>query len=222
MHLDTKLQSMQSHLNQGTSRFSNINNNTRQGKVMVKQIHMDVDVEEAEGEEGAGVAGEVMAEVMVGMITTKEVMVDMATKEGMATTKVGMTTREVTVTTKVDMATKEGTDTTKVAMEVDMVTTKVDMGDMKMVAGTTTRTEAVVVVAAVAEEEATGDTVDQDTSVVAELEAAQVAQAAGVMCEVVDGWVLDVGGATRTIRPSGAVLLQKREKGRVLWIGTEP
>lgn len=163
-----------------------------------------------------------MAEVMVGMITTKEVMVDMATKEGMATTKVGMTTREVTVTTKVDMATKEGTDTTKVAMEVDMVTTKVDMGDMKMVAGTTTRTEAVVVVAAVAEEEATGDTVDQDTSVVAELEAAQVAQAAGVMCEVVDGWVLDVGGATRTIRPSGAVLLQKREKGRVLWIGTEP
>jgi hypothetical protein len=78
---------------------------------------MDVDVEEAEGEEGAGVVGERMVEVMVGMITTKEVMVDMATREGMVTTKVGMAAREVTATTKV-------------AMEAGMVTTKVDMEDM--------------------------------------------------------------------------------------------
>jgi hypothetical protein len=78
---------------------------------------MDVDVEEAEGEEGAGVVGERMVEVMVGMITTKEVMVDMATREGTVTTKVGMATREVTATTKV-------------AMEAGMVTTKVDMEDM--------------------------------------------------------------------------------------------
>jgi hypothetical protein len=91
---------------------------------------MDVDVEEAEGEEGAGVVGERMVEVMVGMITTKEVMVDMATREGMVTTKVGMATREVTATTKVGMATREVTATTKVAMEAGMVTTKVDMEDM--------------------------------------------------------------------------------------------
>ncbi|EMS57236.1 hypothetical protein TRIUR3_26027 [Triticum urartu] len=66
-----------------------------------------------------------------------------------ATTKVGMATREVT-------AIREGMAKTKVAMEGVMVMIKVDMGDMIMVAGITTRTEAVV---AVGEEEATGDTV---------------------------------------------------------------
>jgi hypothetical protein len=91
---------------------------------------MDVGVEEAEGEGGAGVVGEGMVEGMVGMITTKEVMVGMATREGTATTKVGMATMEVTATTKVGMATREGTATTKVAMEAGMVMTKVDMGDM--------------------------------------------------------------------------------------------
>lgn len=202
---------MQSHLNQGTSKFSDINNSTSQDKIKVKQIHMYV--EEAEG--GAGVVGEVMVEVMVGMITTKEVMVDIATREDTATTKVGMAIMEVTATTKVGMATREvtatreGTAKTKVAMEGVMVMTKVDMGDMIMVAGITTRTEAVVVVG---EEEATGDTVVQDTSVVAEVQAAQVAQAAGVMCVAVVGWVLAVGGATRTIRSHSAVLLQKKRR----------
>ncbi|KAM0834378.1 hypothetical protein ACQ4PT_063638 [Festuca glaucescens] len=162
---------MQSRINQGTSRFSNINNNsTSQDRIKFKQIHMDVDVEEAEGEEGAGVVGERMVEVMVGMITTKEVMVDMATREGTVTTKVGMATMEVTATTKVGMATREVTATTKVAMEVGMATTKVDMEDMTTVAGTTTRTEAVA-----GEEEATGATAAQDTSVVAKLEGDQVA-----------------------------------------------
>ncbi|KAI4992814.1 hypothetical protein ZWY2020_007127 [Hordeum vulgare] len=97
---------------------------------------------------------------------------------------------EVTVT-------REGTVKTKVAMEGVMVMTKVDMGDMIMVAGTTTRTEAGV---AVGEEEATGDTVVQDTSAVDEVQAAQVAQAAGATCGAVVGWVLAAGGATRTIR----------------------
>lgn len=151
---------MQSRINQGTSRFSNINHNsTSQDRIKFKQIHMDVVVEEAEGEEGAGVVGEGMVEVMVGMITTKEVMVGMATRVGMVTTKVGMATMEVTATTKVGMATREGTATTKVAMEAGMVMTKVDMGDMTMVAGTITRTEVVVVVVAAGEEEATGDMV---------------------------------------------------------------
>ena len=93
-------------------------------------------VEEAEGEEGAWVVGEGMVEVMVGMIITKEVMVDIATREDMATTKVGMAIMEVTATTKVGMATREvtatreGTAKTKVDMEGVMVMTKVDMGDM--------------------------------------------------------------------------------------------
>ena len=207
---------MQSHLNQGTSKFSDINNSTSQDKIKVKQIHMYV--EEAEGEEGAGVVGEDMVEVMVGMIITKEVMVDIATREDTATTKVGMAIMEDTATTKVGMATREvtatreGTAKTKVAMEGVMVMTKVDMGDMIMVAGITTRTEAVV---AVDEEEATGDTVVQDTSAVDEVQAAQVAQAAGDTCGAVVGWVLAAGGATRTIRSHSAVLLQKkkREKG---------
>ena len=211
---------MQSHLNQGTSKFSDINNSTSQDKIKVKQIHMYV--EEAEGEEGAGVVGE----GMVGMIITKEVMVDIATREDTATTKVGMAIMEVTATTKVGMATREvtatreGTAKTKVAMEGVMVMTKVDMGDMIMVAGITTRTEAVV---AVGEEEATGDTVVQDTSAVDEVQAAQVAQAAGDTCGAVVGWVLAAGGATRTIRSHSAVLLQKKkERKRYAFCESEP
>ena len=86
-------------------------------------------MEEAEAEEGAGVVGEGMVANMVSMITTKEVMVDMATREGTVTTKVGMVTMEVTATTKVGMATRDMA-TTKVAMEAGMVMTKADMGDM--------------------------------------------------------------------------------------------
>ena len=215
---------MQSHLNQGTSKFSDINNSTSQDKIKVKQIHMYV--EEAEGEEGAWVVGEGMVEVMVGMIITKEVMVDIATREDTATTKVGMAIMEVTATTKVGMATREvtatreGTAKTKVDMEGVMVMTKVDMGDMIMVAGITTRTEAVV---AVGEEEATGDTVVQDTSAVDEVQAAQVAQAAGDTCGAVVGWVLAAGGATRTIRSHSAVLLQKKkERKRYAFCESEP
>uniref|UniRef100_A0A453IUZ4 Uncharacterized protein n=1 Tax=Aegilops tauschii subsp. strangulata TaxID=200361 RepID=A0A453IUZ4_AEGTS len=208
-----KLHCMQSHLNLGTSKFSDINNSTSQDKIKFKQIHMYV--EEAEGEEGAWVVGEGMVEVMVGMIITKEVMVDIATREDTATTKVGMAIMEDTATTKVGMATREvmatreGTAKTKVAMEGVMVMTKVDMGDMIMVAGITTRTEAVV---AVGEEEATGDTVVQDTSAVDEV---QVAQAAGATCGAVVGWVLAAGGATRTIRSHSAVLLQKKREKKV-------
>uniref|UniRef100_A0A0A9BMV6 Uncharacterized protein n=1 Tax=Arundo donax TaxID=35708 RepID=A0A0A9BMV6_ARUDO len=112
------------------------------------------------------------------MITTKEAMVDMDTKEGMDI--------------KVDMATREDMATTKVVM----VTTKADM--KMVVAGTTTGTE--VVVAAAAEEEATGGMVVLDMNVVAEV---QVALAAGVMHEeAADEWVAAVGGVTKTIRSS--------------------
>lgn len=97
--------------------------------------------------------------------------------------KVDMETREDMATTKVAMA------TTKVAMAV-MVTTKVDMEDMKMEAGTTTGTEAVA-----AEDEAIGAMVVLDMTVVAE---AQVALAAGAMFEAVDEWVAAVDGATKT------------------------
>jgi hypothetical protein len=134
------------------------------------------------------VVGEAMVEGMVDMITTKEVMVDMDTRVDMDT-KGGMATRE-------DMA------TIKVVME-GMVTTKVDMEDMKMVAGTTTGTEVVVVAGAV--EEATGDMVVQEDmnvqvrhmNVVAEVE---VAQAAEAMPGAVDEWAVAVGEATKTIR----------------------
>jgi len=142
---------------------------------------MDAAEVEAGGEEGAGVAGVVMVEAMVDMnMITKEVMVGMDTKVGMDI--------------KVDMETREDMATTKMVM-VAMVTTKVDMEAMKMEVGTTTGTEVVVVV--VAEDEATGAMVVLDMTGVAE---AQVALAAGAMCEAVDEWVAAVGGATKTTR----------------------
>lgn len=141
---------------------------------------MDVAEVEAGHEEGAGVAGVRMVEAMVDTnMITKEVMVGMDTK--------------VDMDIKVDMETREDMATTKVVMVV-MVTTKVHMEAMKMEVGTTTGTEGVVVVA---EDEATGAMVVLDMTEVAE---AQVALAAGAMCEAVDEWVAAVGGATKTTR----------------------
>nr|CAB3496977.1 unnamed protein product [Digitaria exilis] len=167
-----KLLCIQNHLSHKDTSNLSIINSTSQGKLKVKQIHMDAAEVEAGGEEGAGVAAGVdMVEAMVDMstITTKEAMVDMGTKAGMDI--------------KVDMTTTEDMATTKVVMGV-MVTTKVVTEDMKMVvAGTTTGTE---VVAAVAEGEATGAMVVLDMTVGAEV---LVAQAAGAMREAVDEWV---------------------------------
>ena len=210
------MQSQLSH--KDTNKPSNINNNsTSLGQAKFKQIHMGAAVVEAEEEEGVGVVGEAMVEGMVDMITTKEVMVDMDTRVDMDT-KGGMATRE-------DMA------TIKVVME-GMVTTKVDMEDMKMVAGTTTGTEVVVVAGAV--EEATGDMVVQEDmnvqvrhmNVVAEVE---VAQAAEAMPGAVDEWAVAVGEATKTIRstlvgcasPVVGCCMKNKNCGCVLH-GTEP